>query len=74
MIALAAAFISAVEDPDFWWHLRTGYWMLDHQQLPSRDLFTYTVEGHSWVDHEYLAEVILAYLNSWGGQIGRAHV
>ena len=67
MIALAAAFTSTVQDPDFWWHLRTGYWMLDHGRLPSQDLFTYTVGGHSWVDHEYLTEVILAYLNSWGG-------
>jgi hypothetical protein len=67
MIALAAAFTSAVEDPDFWWHLRTGYWMLDNRRLPSHDVFTYTVGGHAWVDHEYLTELILAYLNSWGG-------
>jgi hypothetical protein len=67
MIALAGVFTGAVEDPDFWWHLRTGYWMLDNHRLPSHDLYTYTVSGHPWVDHEYLAEILLAYLNSWGG-------
>jgi len=67
MIALVAAFTSTVQDPDFWWHLRTGYWMIDNHRLPSQDLYTYTVNNHAWVDHEYLAEILMAYLNSWGG-------
>jgi hypothetical protein len=67
MIALIAAFTSTVQDPDFWWHLRTGYWMLENHRLPSHDLFTYTVANHGWIDHEYLTEVLMAYLNSWGG-------
>jgi hypothetical protein len=69
MIAIGAAFTSSVEDPDFWWHLRTGYWMIQNRRLPSQDLYTYTVSGHAWIDHEYLAEVLIAYLNSWGGLI-----
>jgi hypothetical protein len=67
MLALAAAVTSSVQDPDFWWHLRTGYWMLDNHRLPSNDLFTYTVSNHRWIDHEYLTEILMAYLNSWGG-------
>ena len=67
LIALAAAFTSSIQDPDFWWHLRTGYWMLENHRLPSHDLYTYTVGGHAWTDHEYLTEVLMAYLNSWGG-------
>ena len=66
-MAIASSFISTVADPDFWWHLRTGYWMLANHRLPSQDLYTYTVSGHSWVDHEYLTEALLAYLNDWGG-------
>ncbi len=41
--------------------------MLDHGRLPSHDLFTYTVSGHSWTDHEYLTEVVMALLTNWGG-------
>ncbi len=67
MIALASAVTSTVQDPDFWWHLRTGYWMLENHRLPSQDLYTYTVGSHAWIDHEYLAEILMAYLNSWGG-------
>jgi len=69
MIAIGAAFTSSVEDPDFWWHLRTGYWMIQNRRLPSQDLYTYTVSSHPWIDHEYLAEILIAYLNSWGGLI-----
>jgi hypothetical protein len=69
MIAIGAAFTSSVEDPDFWWHLRTGNWMIQNGRLPSQDLYTYTVSGHAWIDHEYLAEILIAYLNSWGGLI-----
>jgi len=27
-----------VTDPDFWWHLRTGQWILEHVKFPSRTL------------------------------------
>ena len=67
MTAVAAAFTTAVEDPDFWWHLATGRWMLANGRLPNHDLYTYTVAGHPWIDHEYLAEILMAWLHSWGG-------
>ncbi len=67
MLAAVAAFTGAVEDPDFWWHLRAGRWMLEHGRLPSHDLFTYTVPGHPWTDHEYLTEVLIALLTNWAG-------
>jgi hypothetical protein len=41
--------------------------MLQNQRLPGHDLYTFTVSGHPWIDHEYLTEVLLASLNSWGG-------
>jgi len=67
MIAIVAAFTGAIEDPDFWWHLRIGHWMLEHGRLPSQDIFTYTVIGHPWIDHEYLTEALMARLYDWGG-------
>ena len=24
-----------VEDPDLWWHLRTGQWIIEHGQVPA---------------------------------------
>ena len=68
-LVLFAAFITPVSDPDFWWHLRTGQWMLQHAALPSKDLFTFTVPNHVWTDHEYLSEVLMALVWAAGGAV-----
>lgn len=60
------AAIQPVSDPDFWWHLTTGNWILSHHAVPHTDLFTYTVAGHRWITHEWLSEVVLAVLYAIG--------
>ena len=68
-VLLAAAFpvTSAIADPDFWWHLRTGQLILERGGLIPTDPFTYTAAGHAWTMHEWLTEVLFAWLHSWGG-------
>jgi len=58
---------SAVRDPDFWWHLRTGQLILDHHGLLGTDPFTYTAASHHWTMHEWLTEVVFAVLHRIGG-------
>ncbi len=67
LVAAWAAFTSSVGDPDFWWHIATGRWIVEHGALPSSDLFTYTVPGHAWTDHEYLTEILMWLIYSHGG-------
>gem|GEM_PF-5822405 len=31
-----------INDFDFWWHLKTGEWIVEHGRLPHTDPFTYT--------------------------------
>ena len=59
MTITLALFISAEQDPDFWWHLRIGRWMVENGRLPSTDIFTFTVPNHVWTDHEYLTEILI---------------
>ncbi|MEP7105215.1 MAG: hypothetical protein ABI838_05160, partial [Chloroflexota bacterium] len=68
MLSLLAAFTSIQADPDFWWHLRIGQWMLANG-LPRHDIFTYTVADHVWTDHEYLTEIGMAALAGAGGLV-----
>jgi hypothetical protein len=58
---------SAIRDPDFWWHLRTGELILDRHGLIDTDPFTYTVASHHWTMHEWLTEVLFAGLYRSGG-------
>jgi hypothetical protein len=59
LIVVLALFIAPEQDPDFWWHLRIGQWMVDNGRLPSMDVFTFTVPTHVWTDHEYLTEILM---------------
>ena len=59
MTVILVLFIGVEQDPDFWWHLRIGRWMVEHGQLPSQDLFTFTAASHVWTDHEYLTEILM---------------
>jgi len=72
MIVIAALFVGSVQDPDFWWHIRIGRWMVENGRLPSTDIFTYTVPIHVWTDHEYLTEVLMWLIYSTAGAIGIA--
>jgi hypothetical protein len=72
MLATLMLFTAGIQDPDFWWHLRVGRWMVENGRLPSHDLFTYTVPDHVWTDHEYLTEVLMWLLFSATGAVGVA--
>jgi hypothetical protein len=54
-------------DPDIFWHIVTGQWMVDHRQVVSQDLFTFTVAGKQWIDPEYTTEIIAYLLFKVGG-------
>lgn len=44
-------------DPDLWWHLRTGQWIVETGHVPHSDPFSFTRAGHAWVSHEWLSDV-----------------
>jgi hypothetical protein len=72
MLAVLMLFMEGVQDPDVWWHLRVGRWMVENGKLPSVDLFTHTVPTHVWTDHEYLTEVLMWLLYAATGFTGLA--
>lgn len=45
-------------DPDLWWHLRTGQWIVETGSIPHVDPFSFTRAGHAWISHEWLSEVV----------------
>lgn len=57
-------------DPDLYWHLASGRWMLDHAALLRHDVFSYTIAGQPYSVGEWLGQVVLtlAYqAGSWQG-------
>jgi hypothetical protein len=66
MLVVAIAFMmenKGIQDPDIWWHLRNAEYLFQHHELPRQDLFSFTVAGHPWINHEWLAEI--PYYLAW---------
>ena len=56
-----------VGTPDYWWHTLTGRLIVHGHQLVRSDLYTYTVAGTPWTDHEYGSQVLFYALTRGGG-------
>ena len=46
-------------DSDLWWHLRAGQVTIETGHPLVTDLFSYTRDGQSWINHSWLSQVIL---------------
>jgi hypothetical protein len=57
-------------DPDLWWHLRTGQWIMDTGHIPRSDPFSFTRSGNPWVAHEWLSEVAFYEIWKYSGFAG----
>lgn len=58
VLALLAMGVRETLDPDMWWHLRTGEYILQ-AGIPRYDVFSFTVPHHEWVTHEWLSQVFM---------------
>jgi hypothetical protein len=59
-------------DPDTYWHITTGHWILAERTVARREIYSHTVLGNPWLDVEWLAQIILyvSYeLLGWHGLI-----
>src|SRR5574340_1340220 len=57
-------------DPDTYWHVAAGRWMLEHGTVPAHDPFSHSIPQAPWTAHEWLSEIILAATYSAGGWPG----
>ncbi|MGB8477551.1 MAG: hypothetical protein WCE63_01750 [Acidobacteriaceae bacterium] len=61
---------SRFDDPDMWWHLKTGQWIWNTGSIPTTDIFSYTTNHHAWVPHEWLSQVLIYFAYRFGGYSG----
>jgi hypothetical protein len=57
-------------DPDVWWHLRTGDWIIDHHRLPGVDRWSLTAQGNEWIAHAWLSQVVISVFHDAAGLTG----
>jgi hypothetical protein len=49
----------SITDPDIWWHLAAGRWILQHHAVPFTDPFSSYGMGKPWVAYSWLFEVLM---------------
>ena len=67
VVLSAVVGLDALSDPDVWWHMVLGSWILNHGHIPQTEMLSYTVNGTALAPHEWLSGVLFAWLNSIGG-------
>jgi len=60
-------------DPDIWWHLKVGDWIVQHRAVPSVGILSRTAASRPWVAYSWGFEVILSRIYAWLGLMGFAY-
>src|SRR3954447_19457981 len=57
-------------DPDIWWHLKTGEIIWNTHSIPRVDPFSFTAFGKPWIAQEWLSELTIYGAYHLGGYTG----
>jgi hypothetical protein len=60
----------AVRDPDLFWHLKVGDWIVEHSALPHSGILSRTAGNLPWVAYSWGYEVLLSMSYSALGLVG----
>jgi hypothetical protein len=56
-----------LSDADTGWHIRAGEFILATFSVPKHDIFSFITPPPHWINHQWLSEVIMAFVHqSWG--------
>jgi hypothetical protein len=72
LAAIAFASRTTVRDPDIWWHLKVGDWIVEHHAVPFTGIFSRTAGTHPWIAYSWGYEVLLSRSYAWFGLMGFA--
>jgi hypothetical protein len=59
-----------LNDPDMFWQIKVGQWILDHGAVPYTDIYSFTKAGAPWMSSSWLAQVLFAKAYAVGGWAG----
>jgi len=59
-----------VRDPDVWWHLSVGQWIVQHHAVPHTGILSSTAANLPWMAYSWLYEVLLSRAYAAFGFLG----
>ncbi|MGI9102348.1 MAG: hypothetical protein ACR2IF_07860 [Terriglobales bacterium] len=73
LASVSAAFATirpvASMDPDIWWRIRTGEWILANHALPKTEVFAWPVAGRPFTEYSWMFDVLSEWLFRHGGML-----
>lgn len=70
LIAASLAMSPNVADPDLWGHVQYGIDVLEEGAIPETTTYSFTANGFRWINHENLAEIVMALIVINTGPLG----
>ncbi len=70
ILVLLVAIVSCIKfiyEPDIWWQIATGEWIIENGTVPKTDIFSYTYAGEPWINVKWGAEVLMALVDRYLG-------
>ena len=61
-----------VADPDLWWHITVGRWIVAHKEIPTVDYWNMFSNAQLWRAYSWSSEIALALIEGWFGGEGLA--
>ncbi len=59
--------LKSLREPDIWWMLKTGEWMIQNKSFVTHDIFSFTFAGAEWISVKWLFELLLVCFKKIGG-------
>ena len=66
----AVVTVRPIVDPDIWWHLRTGEWIVENLTVPTTDPFSTYGENRPWIAYSWLFALGIYGLYQLVGHLG----
>ena len=69
-VLAAIAAVAPIRSYDYFWHLTTGRWIVEHHTIPQFDPLAIASAHVPWINGEWLYEIVLYALHGLGGDAG----
>jgi len=70
LLFVACYITGPLVDPDLWWHIMAGRWILSHSAVPHQDYWSMFGQGQTWRAYSWSSEVLYALAERWWGLSG----
>lgn len=68
VLLLVGAYVTGpILDPDIWWHITVGRWILAHYWVPTTDYWNTFSIGQPWVAYSWSSEILYALIEKLFG-------